>query len=350
MKDYGKDIRKQIETNTEAKGYVLLGAAIHNVTDIFSHNVRKKTAKKYGGVWCPVVHRSKGTAQRWLKLADENNKNIGQSERTYLNYLIKNFAIADQRESEKFPVNLEIMYQLAYDAGVCVLASVNSQYTWYDLLKSKLKQAKTGGLKIKDINNQWKILTGEKVKFNNLSEGKNDEPNEIKISYSIKKYKGKRWIEIKAKNACGNSIKVGKQCIYNEDFGGNIVRPSKLKGNQVSIKLYRGLACKRQKWKNPIAFKINYSCKGMKNVRLKKKIKNKEQIATIGKNVVFVPKGEIFEMTKGKKKFKGWSLKNCKIHPNKKKFHVDYKVNKKKKSVEYPANMGSEITLYPVFQ
>lgn len=331
MEGYDENIRKQIETDTKVQGYVLLGATIHNVTDIFSHNVRKKTAKKYGGVWCPIVHRKKETAQDWFKLIE--GQNIGGSERTYLNYLIKNFAIADKRESEEFPVNLEKMYQLAYDAGVCVLASVNSKYTWYGLLKPKLKQAKTGGLRIKEINEQWRILTGKKVKFSNLSVGKNDE--NVKIIYSFRLNKSNRII-IEAKYAKGYSFHSGKKLLSEEKKTRLTVKPSKIKNNKVNITSYRGI--KRKVHILKLKFKIKYSCAGMKNIKLKKG-KKKIQIATIGSYVKFKTKGEIFEDTTGKKKFKCWCIKK-----------LGNKKVEKNTVVRYPGNKGNVITLYPIFK
>ena len=345
MGEYSDELRKRIETDANAQGYVLLGAAIHNLTDVFSHNIRKKTAKKYGGVWCPVVHEKKKTALTWKQLVKEDNKsNVGECERTYLNYLIKNFAIADKREKKKNTVNLEIMYQLAYEAGICVLASINSKETWYNILKNELDCADTKGLKIKDINTQWRYLTGKDGHFSNLCDGKNNK-KKIRMSYTIIEYKGKRWIEIKAKNAYGNTIKVGKKMIYNDNFKGNIVSPSDLRGKKVAVKSYRGY---KKIVTNPsIQFTIKYSCQGIKNVKLKKRKSKKLQTATIEKDVTFVPRGDIFEVTKGKKKFKGWYLKGCKKHSTKKKSHIDYKINKKYK---FPKNEGNSIILFPVFE
>lgn len=341
MAEYSDDLRKSIETDVNAQGYVLLGAAIHNLTDVFSHNIRKKTAKKYGGVWCPVVHKKKKTALKWLKVTEnEKNSNVGASEITYLKYLVKNFAIADKRESKENPINLEIMYQLAYKAGICVLASINSEETWYNMLKNELECADTKGLKIKDINAQWRYLTGKNGHFSNLCEGKNNTEKTKIINYSIINYKNKRWIEVKAKNAYGNTMKVNKKLIYDKDFKGNIVQPSVLKGKKVFIKSYNGFKSKVTKY--PVKFTIKYSCKGMKNVKLKKGKSNRTQVAKIGKDVTFLSRGEIFEVTKGKKKFKGWFIKK---YGKEKKESFD--ANKKCK---YPKNRGNSITLYPIFE
>lgn len=345
LKGYSEEARKKIETDTKTQGYVLLGAAIHNLTDTFSHNVYKKTAKQYGGLWCPTVHDDKKLALNWKKRVLSGN--VGKSEKNYLNYLLKNFAITDKRKSADNPVNLEKMYQLASEAGVCVLASMNSKKTWYDLLETKLKKAKTGKLRLKNINEQWKILTGKERKFKNLNPKKNKNGKAVKVNYSIQLDKKKRRIKLQVKNAYGYSG-------YSEKLLENLkfIEPIKLKKGKIIIRSYRGIRVKEKKF--DIKFKINYSCNGMKDVRLKKSKTNKEQVAIIGKDVTFVPKGEIFVKTKGNKKFKGWSIKNCKNHPKKKKNHIDYKVsskkNNKRKPEEYPKNMGSNITLCPVFE
>lgn len=345
MNKYPEEVRKKIETDKKAQGYVLLGATIHNLTDVFSHNVRKKTKDGYGGVWCAVVHRKKKKALEWERKMDEKYEDASPTEKGYLSYLYDNFAIADKREKADNPVNIEKMYALASEAGACVLASMDSKETWYSLLKTKLKKADIDDLKIRDINHQWKLLTGKKGKFKSLRCGKDNEPKEIKVSYSIKNYKKKRWIEICAENAYGNTVKVDNKIVYKKKFKGNLVRPSKIKGKQIKIKSYRGFEVKDTMCS--ASFKIKYSCKGMKNVKLKKGQSRETQIATIGKDVTFVPKGTIFEKTKGKKELVGWHLKGCTKHPNKKKNHVDYTKNKK---VKYPVNKGDTITLCPVFK
>lgn len=342
MNLYSDDIRLKIETDTVVQGYVLLGAAIHNVTDIFSHNIYKKTAKEYGGVWCPTVHEKKGTALKWSKLASKDNKDTGANEKNYLNYLINNFAISDKRVSEENSINLEVMYQLANEAGICVLASSRGEQTWYNLLKTKLKQAKTGGLKLRDINNQWKILTEKKANFSNLSKGKNNKEKKVKVSYAIRQSEKRgRYISIQIKNVYGCSVYFGNKLV--NDISN--VNPIKLKGKKVKIRTYRGFESKVSKV--AVKFKIKYSCKGMENVKLKKGKKNKIQVANMGKDITFVPEGEIFKKTKGKNRFKGWHIKR-KGESNKNR--IDFKFDKKKKKAkQYPENMGNVITLYPVF-
>lgn len=81
MKDFPADIRKKIETDRTVQGYVLLGTAIHNLTDIFSHNVYKKTAKRYGGIWCSTVHAKKNKALEWIARADKDTPNVDKREK-----------------------------------------------------------------------------------------------------------------------------------------------------------------------------------------------------------------------------------------------------------------------------
>ena len=343
-KEFTEELRKKIETDVNAQGYVFLGLAIHNLTDVFSHNVYKKTAKRYGGIWCPTVHRNKNKAIEWQnRIANSNN--VGIKEKEYLQYLIKNFAISDLRAAQDNPVNLEKMYQVASEAGICILAARDSSKTWYELLKTKLNKAKPGGLRIKQINEQWKALTGKEGNFKKFSVGKNNKAKKIQVSYTIKTYDKKLGISVMVKRACGYSVYVNNKSIYNSSHMENIIEASKLKKKKVKIRYYRGY--KQKSTYCPIKFTIRYSCKGMKNVKLKKGKKNKVQFAQIGKNVTFVPRDNIFEMTKGKKKFKGWHLKKSK---NDNMSNVKYKARKKMKSEKYPENMGNEITLYPVFK
>jgi len=120
---------------------------------------------------------------------------------------------------------------------------------------------------------------------------------------------------------------------------------TELKGKKVKIRTYRGFESKVSKV--AVKFKIKYSCKGMENVKLKKGKKNKIQVANMGKDITFVPEGEIFKKTKGKNRFKGWHIKR-KGESNKNR--IDFKFDKKKKKAkQYPENMGNVITLYPVF-
>lgn len=333
LKDYSEEARKQIETNKKTQGYVLLGAAIHNLTDIFSHNVYKKTLDKYGGVWCSTVHDNRETALNWAEKVDDDK--VGPNEKRYLRYLLKNFAITDKRKTEKKSVHMESMYKLASKAGICVLASMDSENTWYDLLETVLKKAKKGKLRLKEINEQWKILTGEEGKFKNLCVGKNNKKKKIKISYSLKiGEKDKRRIIIKVKNACGYSVYGGNNLL-------NVlepIKPIRLKKGKVTVRSYRGHKAKEKNF--DVKFKIKYSCKGMKNVRLKKGKTNREQEAEIKSNVTFVPKGGIFEKTKGKKKFKGWYRR--KKNGEQKNYYLG-------KKYKYPANEGNSITLYPLF-
>ena len=344
MKDFPADIRKKIETDRTVQGYVLLGTAIHNLTDIFSHNVYKKTAKRYGGIWCSTVHAKKNKALEWIARADKDTPNVDKREKKYLNYLIKNFAISDKRAEKDNPVNLEKMYQVASEAGICILAARDSSKTWYELLKTKLNKAKPGGLRIKQINEQWKALTGKEGKFKKFSVGKNNKTKKIQVSYTIKNNGEKSCkIGVQVKHAYGRSVYSGGKLI--EDL--NTINLKKIKNSKMELRSYRGITTKTRKLK--VQFKIRYSCKGMKGVRKMKGKKNTVQIAKIGKNVTFVPRNNIFEMTKGKKKkkFKGWHLK--KSNKDNMSF-VKYKAKKKMDIEEYPENMGDEITLYPVFK
>ncbi len=407
--------KPQMQQSNSAKGYILLGAAIHNLTDVFSHNVRKQLPKKYGGLWCPTVHKKKKTGMAWD--TNSGDKKRGEAEQKYLKYLLDNFAIADKRaETEETSttdqanstspannagqtnstspannagqtnntspanntgqtnstspanntsstnstgqakkkvkkVNQESMYKLAEKAGECVLAAFSSEEssgegskkTWYSLLKQELKQVKNSKLKLRDINGQWRILTGKQGTFKGLTEGKNPKQKKVGLKYSIISSDNKRRIQILPKHAYGYSIYINKKLIKSNKEGIMAVKPSKLKKNKINIMSYRGF--KRKSHTFNVKFKIKYSCKGMKNVRIKKGKKNTVQIAQIGNDITFTPRNNIFEVKKGKKKFKGWHRKRGKKD---KSLSVDIKANKKKE--KFPKNAGNEITLYPVFK
>lgn len=343
FKKYSEEVCKKIVTDTETQGYVLLGAAIHNLTDTFSHNVYKKTLNKYGGVWCPTVHAQKDTAKKW------NNRVIASkdpSEKSYLHYLLKNFAISDIIADGSSSVHLEKMYQLASKAGACMIASISSKKGWYNLLKPALQKPGTGKLRLNHVNKQWNLLTGKDIKFKKLSVGKNNEKEKVICSYKLHSYKinsyKKRYIQINVKQAYGHSVSLRGISVYNEKKKKYLIEPSKLKGAKINISSYWGT--KAQNKKISVQFKIKYSCKGMKNIKLINRNTNKTQIAKIGTDVTFLPKKAIFKKTKGKKTFRGWSYKK-----NSNKTDIQIKKNKKPSPQKYPTDK-MEITLYPVFK
>lgn len=362
--EYNKDILVQVETDVKTQGYVLLGAAIHNITDVFSHRVCKQTAKKYGSVWCVVTHdcnpdkenRKDAKSTLWRKYIGTVTKK-GQKEvklngnQRFFKYMLKNFAIADATvPSKKHPEVLNYMADQASIAAKSILASLNSQEAWYNIMKSNIRG--DGKLKLANINEYWSEFTHIKnAKFGKkLAVPKNKKNlKKIELKYSLKGKGKTQVLQIRSNKKYGCVLYVSKTKGKGCRKDGILVKENvnnqfsiDLKKNKPNIIIENWIGTNAKFTKASPEFKIKYSCKGMKNVRLRKGIKNKIQIAKIGKNVTFKTKGKIFEMTKGKKKLKGWRLKKRK-EKNDKRFSLNT-------NIVYPQGRGDNITLYPVFE
>ena len=171
----------------------------------------------------------------------------------------------------------------------------------------------------------------------------------LKLKYTLKGEGKTQVLQIRSNKKYGCVLYIsktkGKGCRKNgilvkEDENNQFAL--ELRKNKPNIIIENWLGTNAKFTKVCPKFKIKYSCRGMKNVRLKKGIKNKIQVAKIGKNVTFKTKGKIFEMTKGKKKLKGWRLKKTKGNKAKR-----FSLNT---NVVYPQNRGDNITLYPIFE
>lgn len=370
-KEYNKDLLVQVETDVKTQGYVLLGAAIHNITDALSHRVCKQTSKKYGSVWCGVIHdckpekenRKDAKSTLWRKYIETGMKKKEEKEteeketvklngnQKFFKYMLKNFAIADNATpSEQHPEVLNHMANQATIAAKSILASLNSQETWYNIMKNNIRG--DGKLKLANINEYW----SEFVNIKNAKFGKKlavpkskKKLKKIELKYTLKGEGKTQVLQIRSNKKYGCVLYIsktkGKGCRKNgilvkEDENNQFAL--ELRKNKPNIIIENWLGTNAKFTKVCPKFKIKYSCRGMKNVRLKKGIKNKIQVAKIGKNVTFKTKGKIFEMTKGKKKLKGWRLKKTKGNKAKR-----FSLNT---NVVYPQNRGDNITLYPIFE
>lgn len=160
----------QVNTGTNKKeiikneGYALLGAAIHNITDAFSHSVYKRTSKKYGKEWLHIVHKGKSTGLLWKDYANDKYANyITSQDRKFFAYMSDNFSKADIEDE------LGIMYELAQKAAQCVLLDALNGKVWYKLFKHKINNKSKGKFRLEKLNINWERLTGEKFDFGLLN-------------------------------------------------------------------------------------------------------------------------------------------------------------------------------------
>lgn len=203
-------------TTKEQKGYALLGVALHNMTDAFTHNVEKEYKVGNYSYYIKVIHDEKNAprALKWLKNTDSKySKSVNANYRNLYN----NYAIADKRKK------LSGMYDRASTAAKYLISDFNN-------LKSK-KKGKVKWLKKVDIESDKGIrLSGAKeklkktIKLKKTKKSKNKKNTKKKgisiprivfkvekdsISIQLPKNKKNIWIDILNKAAKKNSL-IGK--------------------------------------------------------------------------------------------------------------------------------------------
>lgn len=158
--DYLDELLKQIENDIPTQGYVLLGAAIHNITDAFSHRACKKTSKKFGNVWCRVIHdcneklkeRKNAISSVWKRYIAGKQ---GSDNKKFFQYMLKYFAVADLAEATD--VHSEVLTYMEKQASIAaksILVSLKSQETWYNIMRNEVKgKKKFKGWVVKNCKN-----------------------------------------------------------------------------------------------------------------------------------------------------------------------------------------------------
>lgn len=192
--------------NKQTKAYALLGLAIHNMSDAFSHSVQKEYGVKGHKYYIKVIHDERNAAQA-LQWKEQRNKKI-YSIAVANNYthLYSKYAIADKRGQ------MGKMYKIACKIVKRMIKDFNS-YTRGKKTKKKWHSnfCKTippkGKFILKGIDENWNIFKGKK----NIEE-KKTVGDEVIPSPEI---------EVKAK---GNNIKIKvsklKKYCYCDIFAG----------------------------------------------------------------------------------------------------------------------------------
>ena len=163
-------------TKKEQKAYALLGLAIHNISDAFSHNVQKQFGVKDYQYYIKVIHTKK-----YAPLSKKWNKYRGDFYSRAVNYnfryLYKNYAIADDI------VKLKNMYKNACEIVKRVIDDFKSSTgnKWYRGFSKKVSTK--DGLILKNFNENWNIFKGKKnKKKNKTKDDKNIPIPKIKVN------------------------------------------------------------------------------------------------------------------------------------------------------------------------
>lgn len=324
------------------KGYILLGAALHTITDAVAHQgCRKDTKYKTG--FSQIIHKryreeppvrpedgfNKGKHyfrdMLWEKYSDENNKNVLKSDREYYKYLLDNFAIADNAEQ------LEERNTLALNIAKKVLNSFQENFSYKTMLANVGEKLKTNAKKVSkkyrivELNTNWKTanMGTKKFKLNidkkDISKGAKI-PKDITVSIENGKIKVKFLEEEKCRYLvyCENRADISNnlEYVYFKDSTKKkskkktfTLKKGKLKGNVLYISVFYG--SKRIRKEYEIVKKIVYIKNKTKKVngKLKTVSVKKEQKVDYGfSKTKFKLLGKIFKAGK-KKKLAGWAKK-----------------------------------------
>ncbi len=317
------------------KGYALLGAALHGITDAIAHQ-GCRFDKKYGTGFSRIVHsRINGSLDRpedgikgnvnyyqselWRRY--KSGEFVSQEDRDYYEYLLDNYAIAD--DAEKF----EERGVLSSKISKAVVTSFQSGGDYRDMLanlKNPLtdltdpkEKALSSEYRLLEMNNNWQTAGMEAENFT-LDIAKGDVakgaklPEDGKVSVSIKG--GKIKIRFPAGEKCRYRLycedraatsDTAKYIYFNESTNNKkkifTIKKGQLKGNTYYISVFYG--SKRVLEERYIKKKVVY-----KRV-IKKKEKKKQRVipyAYAKKKIKL--EGSIFKLGK-KYKLVGWTKK-----------------------------------------
>ncbi|MCR5737587.1 MAG: S8 family serine peptidase [Eubacterium sp.] len=243
--------------------YALLGVALHNATDTFSHSVCRKTSKQYGNTWIHIVHEKKDSGKGIINRAAI--KNIPKRDRKYFSYIKKYYICADDQKK------LAPMYKLAQKMAQRVINDFEYGKKWFSYLYSIKGNKK---LKLKNFSlNVKKILPKCQNSRLNATCKSNFEKPYIKLKYE-KKYV---CINIKKQKRFGYLVFCNKKMLESSGCDYKIRRNGKKK-TKICVKVYYGNKVKKYK----------YMIDKKLMTKNKKKVKTKEKNSS--------------KKTKGKKK------------------------------------------------
>lgn len=339
-------------TNKE-KGYALLGAALHSVTDVIAHRGCRKDSKYKTGFSDIIHNRNNDTllkpedgikgnenyyrSELWVRYSKD--KSLSASDRKYYEYLLNEFAIADN------VTQLLVRSNLSLDISKDVVAAFQSKISYKSMLTEVGKTLQSHGKKIsnqyrlRELNENWEAAKMGKKKFKlNANEKEMASPKAPKnVTISIEKKKNKKsYIVVKFPKEkkcryrlyCNNRADKTKYIYLKGSTGKKNmkfeIQKGKLDGKTIYISVFSG--SKRVRKKKTIEKKVVYKRTVTKTVKGKKKAVTVSKTQTVPysyskKN--FKLKGSIFKLKK-KKKLTGWKKKK-----NAKK--ISYKPNAKVK-------------------
>lgn len=194
------------------KGYALLGIAIHNATDAFSHQAYKKGEN---GIYMNIVHPSSALKSKnakknsavaiwedYVKVAKDNN------EKTFFKNLIRDYAIADNTDFMKPFYNLSqifVTYSFYNIHTGLLFDAFNQAFVCYD------EKCSDGSFKLANVNTYWYKTYGRKNIFSISHKVKDIEKPKIKadaakskLNISITPQPGYNYIVVWETNKSNN--------------------------------------------------------------------------------------------------------------------------------------------------
>lgn len=328
---------KETDFTNKQKGYALLGAALHTITDAIAHRGCRDDSTYHTGFSHIIHNRANAALSRpedgvegdvhyyrselWRKYSEDTSIDTG--DRTYYKYLFDNFAIADNAE------NFTERSTLSLDISKNVVASFQGNASYTDMLNKVKDTLQSPGdvlsshYRLRELNENWKTakMGAEEFKLNieekDIAAGAKS-PKDITVSMKDGKIKVKFPKETKCRYRvyCENRADTSgsSQYIYFKESTGKkyktfSMKKGSLKGNVLYITVFYG--SKRIYKEYTIEKKVVYkrSVKKKEKGKVKTVTVSKEQIVpySYSKNK-FKLKGSIFKLGK-KYKLAGWTKK-----------------------------------------
>lgn len=328
---------KDEELTNKQKGYALLGAALHTMTDAIAHRGCRNDGS-YSTGFSAIIHDRANAAltrpedgiagdihyyrsELWRKYS--NDAALDTTDKNYYKYLLENFAIADQAE------DLPERSVLALEISKKVVASFQGQTGCKDMLNAVKDALQAPGAelttnyRLRELNANWKTakMGEEKFKLNieekDIAAGAKS-PKDITVTIKDGKIRVKFPKESKCRYRvyCGNRSDTSdsSQYVYFKESNGKkyktfSVKKGNLKGNLSYITTFYG--SKRILKKYEIEKRIVYKRAVKKKVRGKVKtvlVSREQKVPYSYSKNKFKLKGSVFKLGK-KYKLAGWTKK-----------------------------------------
>lgn len=328
---------KEDEFTNQQKGYALLGAALHTMTDAIAHRGCRIDGS-YNTGFSPIIHNRANAAlarpedgiagdvhyyrsELWRKYS--NDGELDAADKNYYKYLLENFAIADQ--AEDFPERST----LALEVSKKIVASFQGQTACKDMLNAVRDALQSPGdvlatnYRLRELNTNWKTakMGTEQFKLNieekDIAAGAKS-PKDITVTIKDGKIRIKFPKESKCRYRvyCGNRADTldSAQYIYFKESTGKkyktfSIKKGNLKGNLSYITTFYG--SKRIYKEYSIEKKVVYKRAVKKKVKGKVKtvmVSREQKVPYSYSKNKFKLKGSVFKLGK-KYKLAGWAKK-----------------------------------------